>query len=65
MYNYNNQIKMHQSCGDINEKGFLNNLLRKGFTHAKSLSEIHANSVDARSGSYFIYCFAIKNKSYR
>ena len=45
---------MHQSCGDINEKGFLNNLLRKGFTYAKSLSEIHANSVDAKS-EYILY----------
>jgi hypothetical protein len=35
--------------GDIDERGFLNNLFRKGFTRAKSLSEGHGNSVDAGS----------------
>jgi len=35
--------------GEINESGFLQNLFRKGFSFAKSLSEIHANSVDAKS----------------
>jgi hypothetical protein len=35
--------------GEINESGFLQNLFRKGFSFAKSLSEIHANSVDAKA----------------
>ena len=35
--------------GDIDERGFLNNLFRKGFTRAKSLSEGHGNSIDAGS----------------
>ena len=36
-------------AGEINESGFLQNLFRKGFSFAKSLSEIHANSIDAKS----------------
>jgi len=35
--------------GEINESGFLHNLFRKGFSFAKSLSEIHANSIDAKA----------------
>ena len=35
--------------GEINESGFLQNLFRKGFSFAKSLSEIHANSIDAKA----------------
>ena len=35
--------------GEINESGFLQNLFRKWFSFAKSLSEIHANSIDAKS----------------
>ena len=55
MQRYNKVIhKMMQNSenmqiGDIDERGFINNLFRKGFTHAKSLSEGHGNSVDARA----------------
>lgn len=55
MQRYNKVIhKMMQNSenmkvGDIDERGFLNNLSRKGFTHAKSLSEGHGNAVDFHS----------------
>ena len=57
MQRYNKVIhKMMQNSenmtvGDIDERGFLNNLSRKGFTHAKSLSEGHGNSVDFHSAN--------------
>jgi len=35
--------------GGIDEGGFLHNLFRKGFTHLKCLSELHANSLDANA----------------
>ena len=38
-------------AGTINEKGFINNLYRKGFTFSKCLSEIHANSIDANASN--------------
>jgi hypothetical protein len=34
-------------AGSINERGFLNSLYRKGFTHAKCISELFANSLDS------------------
>ena len=43
------QNNENMKVGDIDERGFLNNLSRKGFTHAKSLSEGHGNSIDARA----------------
>ena len=57
MQRYNKVIhKMMQNSenmkvGDIDERGFLNNLSRKGFTHAKSLSEGHGNAVDFHSAN--------------
>jgi hypothetical protein len=43
--------------GEINESGLLENLFRKGFSFSKSLSEIHANSIDAKAKNitYFIF----------
>ena len=35
--------------GEIDESGILHGLFRKGFSFAKSLSEIHANSIDAKA----------------
>jgi hypothetical protein len=35
--------------GDIDERGFINSFDRKGFTKVKCISEIHANSCDAKS----------------
>ena len=34
-------------AGSINERGFLNGLYRKGFTHSKCISELIANSLDS------------------
>ena len=39
----------NMTVGDIDERGFVNNLSRKGFTQTKSLSEGHGNSVDSHS----------------
>ena len=36
-----------QTIGSINEKGFINNLLRKGFNMNRALSELIMNSIDA------------------
>jgi len=50
MYSY--ITKMSEAIikiGEINESGFLQNLFRKGFSFAKSLGEIHANSIDAKA----------------
>jgi hypothetical protein len=33
--------------GDIDERGFINNLYRKGFSFDKCISELHANCIDA------------------
>jgi len=43
--------------GGISESGLLENLFRKGFSFSKSLSEIHANSIDAKAKNitYFIF----------
>lgn len=48
--------------GDIDERGFLNNLFRKGFTYAKSLSEGHGNSIDANSENISYHVLANKIK---
>ncbi len=38
-----------QHIGSRNERGFINNLLKKGFTIHKSISELVANSIDAKA----------------
>ena len=43
------QHSENMQVGDINQRGFINNFFRKGFTNPKSLSEGHGNSVDARA----------------
>ena len=40
--------------GDMDWGGFLDNLFRKGFTPLKCLSELHANSLDAKA-SHILY----------
>ena len=40
---------MQDRIGDIDERGFINSFDRKGFTKVKCISEIHANSCDAKS----------------
>ena len=39
-------VKNH--CGSINEAGFINSLKRKGFSDARSICELIANSIDAK-----------------
>ena len=45
--------------GEIDESGILHGFFRKGFSFAKSLSEIHANSIDAKANNI---TYVIDNK---
>lgn len=47
--------------GSRNEKGFVNNLKRKGFTSLKSLQELIANSVDAGASNVVLKCWKDRN----
>ena len=42
-------VEQSLKCGCIDEEGFLNSLLRQGYTDIKSISEILDNSVDANA----------------
>jgi hypothetical protein len=44
----------NELCGCIDELGFLKNLYRKGFTNDKCLSELIANSIDAKATKIII-----------
>ena len=51
---FTNNTEETEFCGNICEKGFLDNLFRKGFTPVKCISELHANSLDAIT-SHILY----------
>jgi hypothetical protein len=46
---------MDTCAGSISEEGFVNNLLKKGFTDFQSICELISNSIDAQATDITFY----------
>ena len=48
-YNMSIETMQYENCGSVNEAGYLANIFKKGYTLSQCMSELLANSSDAKS----------------